>query len=220
MWYEIRCQILWGGDSKRDAGVKWGQCHREKKGRVSENAIMKSSTVWSHLNPEKATSCSNFTSLTSATQTFLIFPMLLHSSSSFTLQCITVLTSLLTLLPTSSFFRSQLRWFSSRLHLPLHNFPTLPSTAEYNYVFFQDYKCLWKRAGSAQYSITYGAFAKFVVFKCMHGWKISSQTLTWNMCTRLRYFIVLASFTLHVLTFEFWAYYILFIFDFEMDTPR
>lgn len=112
------------------------------------------------------------------------------------------------------------RQFSSRLHLPLHNFTMLPSTAEYNYVFFQDYKCLWKRAGSAQYSITYGVFVKFVVFKCMHGWKISSQTLTWNMCTRLRCFIMLASFTLHILTFQFWAYYILFIFDFRMDTAR
>lgn len=209
MWYEIRCRILWGGDSKRDAGVKWGQCHREEKGRVSENALMKSSTVWSHLNPEKATSCSNFTSLTSTTQTFLIFPMLLHSSSSFTFWL-----NFWPLLPTSSFFRSQLRWFSYRLHLPLHDFPMLPSAAEYNYVFFQDYKCLWKRAGSAQYSITYRVFVKFVVFKCMHAWKISSQTLTWNMCTRLRYFIMLASFTLHILTFEF------FIFDFKMTTPR
>lgn len=31
---------------------------------------------------------------------------------------------------------------------------------------------------------------------------------------------MLASFALHVLTFEFWVYYILFIFDFKMDTPR
>lgn len=120
-------------------------------------------------------------------------------------------------LSVDDFFSKQ---FSSRLHLPLHNFTMLSRTAEYNYVFFQDYKCLWKRAGSAQYSITYGVFVKLVVFKCMHGWKISIQTLTWNMCARLRYFIMLVSFTLHVLTFEFWAYYILFIFDFKMDTPR
>lgn len=40
------------------------------------------------------------------------------------------------------------------------------------------------------------------------------------MCTSLRHLSLLASLKLHILSFEFWAYYILFIFDFKMDTPR